>query len=98
MSELRFDWDPVKAAANARKHGVTFEEAKSVFWDDFALFQEDTEHSVGEERFLLLGLSSKPRLLLVVHGYRAGEDVIRLISARKATPHERSQYSARWRK
>jgi len=97
VSELRFDWDPAKAAANLRKHGVAFEEAKTVFWDDFALFQEDPDHSQGEERFLLLGLSGTPRLLLVVHCYEQPDDTIILISARKATPAERAQYSARWR-
>ena len=98
MSELRFDWDPAKAAANRRKHGVSFEEAQSVFWDDLALFDDDPDHSAEEDRFLLLGLSSRPRLLVVVHCFRVTADVIRIISARRATPAERARYSERWQR
>ena len=98
MSELRFDWDPAKAAANVRKHGISFQEAKTVFWDDWALFEDDPEHSTSENRFLLLGLSSTPRLLVVVHSYRESPDTIRLISARKATRAERARYTERWRR
>ena len=97
VSDLRFEWDPAKAAANLRKHGVSFEEAKTVFWDDFALFMEDPGHSATEDRFLLLGLSSTPRILVVVHCYREGVDTVRLISARKATAAERTRYTERWR-
>jgi len=97
MSELRFEWDAAKAAANKRKHGVSFQEAQTVFWDDFALFEDDPDHSDEEERFLLLGLSSKPRVLVVVHCHRTDPDTIRLISARKATASERSRYTERWR-
>jgi len=67
MSAIRFDWDPTKAAANLRKHGVSFDEARTVFEDDEALVLPDPEHSVGEERFALLGLSSALRVLIVVH-------------------------------
>jgi uncharacterized DUF497 family protein len=93
--ELRFDWDPVKAAANRRKHGVSFEEAQSVFYDERALFDDDPDESVGERRFILLGLSSSLRLLVVCHCARAAGNVIRLISARRATKPEQKQYWSR---
>ena len=98
ISELRFDWDPAKAAANRRKHGVRFEEAQSVFWDDFALFDDAPDYSAEEDRFLLLGLCSKPRLRVVVHCFRVTADGIRIISARRATPVERARYSERWQR
>jgi uncharacterized protein len=96
MSAPRFDWDPAKARENLRKHGVSFEEAQTVFDDESALLLDDPDHSVGEQRFVLLGLSAPLRVLLVVHSYRVDDDVIRLISARKATRSERAQYGARW--
>ena len=89
---MRFDWDPAKAASNARKHKVTFEVAKTVFYDDFAVQFFDEEHSFDEERFLLLGMSSDARLLLVCHCERENGDVIRIISARKATETEAQHY------
>ena len=97
MHDLRFAWDPAKAAANLRKHGISFEEAESVFSDDEALFLEDPDHSEGEARFILLGLSAHARVLVVVHCYRREPDVIRLISARRATRAEQRQYAARWK-
>ncbi len=96
MGELRFAWDAAKAAANARKHGVSFTEAQTVFSDERALLLDGPDHSVMEDRFVLLGLSAKLRALVVVHCYRENEDVIRLISARKATRAERRQYEERW--
>jgi uncharacterized DUF497 family protein len=93
---VRFDWDPAKARDNLRKHGISFDEAQTVFGDEEAVLLEDPEHAAGEDRFLLLGLSARLRVLVVVHCYRAQETVIRLISARKATPSERVQYDARW--
>lgn len=87
-----------KAAANARKHGISFEEAETAFLDEHALVLADPDHSAEEDRFLLLGLSDALRVLVVVHCYRAGESVIRLISARKATRSERAQYDARWKR
>jgi uncharacterized DUF497 family protein len=96
VDDLLFEWDPAKAVANQRKHGVTFEEAKTVFWDEHALLLDDPDHSTSEERFVLLGLSSTPRVLVVVHCYREDVDTIRLISARKATPAERARYTERW--
>lgn len=92
MSELHFDWDRFKAATNARKHGVTFEEARSVFVDERAKLISDPDHSEDENRFVLLGLSSSLKLLLVCHCYRTNPDVIRIISARKATVSESSFY------
>jgi len=89
---MRFDWDPVKAVANARKHKVTFEAAKTVFYDEFATQFFDEEHSSNEDRFLLLGMSSDSRLLLVCHCEREGGEVIRIISARKATEREAKFY------
>ena len=89
---IRFEWDPPKAAANLRKHRVSFEEAKSVFYDEFAVQFFDDEHSSEEERFLLLGLSSGTRLLIVCHCEREHGAVIRIISARKATKRESAFY------
>ena len=96
MSEIRFEWDPRKAASNERKHGVSFEEAEAVFYDEQALFLEDPQPADEEERFVLLGLSAALRLLVVVHAVRE-KDVIRIISARKATRPERQQYQSRLR-
>lgn len=95
MKPLQFDWDAQKAAANLRKHGVSFEEAQTVFLDEEALLRPDEEHSDDEDRFLLLGLSGLLRTLVVCHCYRQGDEVIRLISARKADSEERRQYDER---
>ena len=95
MEPLRFTWHAPKAAANRRKHGVSFEEAQTVFSDDAALLLDDPDHSAEGDRFLLLGLSAALRLLVVVHCYRAEDGIIHLISARKATRSERAQYDAR---
>ena len=92
MSALHFEWDARKAAANARKHGVSFDEAKSVFVDERAKLIDDPDHSEDEDRFVLLGLSSALRLLLVCHCYRSETHVIRIISARKATATESRSY------
>jgi hypothetical protein len=94
MPHLRFEWDPAKAVANPRKQAVSFEEAASAFSDEHALVIEDPDHSGDEERFVLLGLSAKLRMLVVVHCYRERDEVIRLISARKAKPQESRHYSA----
>jgi hypothetical protein len=98
MRELRFEWDPRKAAANRRKHGVAFEEAPSAFADEHALLITDPDHSEAEDRFVLLGLSAALRVLVVVHCYRARDAVIRIISARKADPQERERYVRRWQR
>ena len=89
---IQFAWNQPKAAANLRKHGVSFEEAQSVFYDEFAIQFYDDEHSAEEERFLLLGMSDTARLLLVCHCEREAADLIRIISARKATKRESSFY------
>ncbi len=96
MADLRFDWDPAKEQANRRKHKVSFQEAESVFADERARLLDDPDHSEAEDRFVLLGLSSRFRVLVVVHTYRGNEDVIRIISARRATRTERAYYDARW--
>ena len=92
MGTLSFEWDDRKAVANAKKHGVGFDEAKSVFVDEQAKLIDDPDHSEDEDRFVLLGLSSVLRLLLVCHCYRAEGNVIRIISARKASAHESKSY------
>ena len=88
MATLHFEWDETKAKANLKKHGISFDEAKSVFLDDRARLMPDPDHSEDEERFVLLGYSAGLKLLVVCHCYRAAERVIRLISARKATRQE----------
>lgn len=92
MSELRFEWDPAKAAANLKKHGIDFAEAKSVFADERAKIVPDPDHSEQEDRFILLGFSFHLRLLVVCHCYRDEHNTIRIISARKATKPESRQY------
>jgi uncharacterized DUF497 family protein len=92
METPRFTWDPRKDAANRRKHGVSFAEAVGVFHDDDALLIDDPEHSLGEERFVLLGRSRDRRVLVVVHCYRSAEAEIRIISARSATRPEARYY------
>jgi uncharacterized DUF497 family protein len=91
---MRFDWDPVKAASNIKKHKVSFEIARTVFYDDFAVQFFDEEHASNEDRFLLLGMSSDARLLLVCHCEREGGELIRIISARRATSTEARYYRA----
>ena len=89
---IKFEWNPAKAASNLKKHGVSFEEAQSVFYDEFAVQFYDDPHSAEEDRFLLLGMSSGAHLLLVCHCERDGGDIIRIISARKATKQESAHY------
>ena len=92
MIGLRFEWDERKAGDNAKKHGVSFEEARSVFFDERARLIDDPEHSADEDRFILLGFSSTLRLLIVCHCYRSAGNVIRIVSARKATVRESKSY------
>jgi uncharacterized DUF497 family protein len=92
---MRFEWDEVKARANRKKHGVTFDEARTVFYEESALLFDDPDHSDDEDRFLLLGPSAARRLLVVVHCYRENDDVIRIISAREATRRERDAFVTR---
>lgn len=91
---IDFEWDSAKAAATIRRHGVSFEEAQSVFYDEFAVQFFDDDHSSDEERFLLLGMSTGAQLLLVVHCEREAGHVIRVISARKATKRESAFYGS----
>lgn len=95
MEPLRFDWDEKKNRSNQRKHGVSFQEARTVFYDESAIEFDDPDHSADEARFLLLGVSFRLRLLLVCHCLRENESVIRIISARRATRKERSFYTTR---
>ncbi len=87
---MNFEWDPLKAARNARKHGVSFHDAATIFGDPLALTFQDPDHSVQEKRFVTVGMSNSNRLLIVAHVDR-GES-IRIISARKTTQGERKQY------
>lgn len=96
MDEIRFEWDPKKSTSNRRKHGVSFDEAATVFTDEHALLIDDPAHPEKEERFVLLGLSAALRMLVVCHCYRESDEVIRIISARKATRKERGFYNRRW--
>jgi hypothetical protein len=92
MSGLTFVWDEKKDRANQRRHGVSFPEARTVFYDENAREYSDPDHSEREERFILLGLSHRPRVLVVCHCYRESESVIRIISARKADRNEEQVY------
>jgi uncharacterized DUF497 family protein len=85
---IKFEWDSANASANLKKHGVSFEEAQSVFYDEFAVQFFDEDHSTTEELFLLLGMSTGARLLLVCHCERESGNIIRIITARKATKRE----------
>ncbi len=92
MSRLGFEWDERKNGLNRRKHGISFEEAQTVFFDEQAIEYLDPDHSYQEERFLMLGRSFKLRVLLVSFCYRKEKDVVRIISARKATRPEQRVY------
>nr|DAW47415.1 MAG TPA: ribonuclease toxin [Caudoviricetes sp.] len=92
MKHIHFEWDPKKDAINIRKHKVSFEEAKTVFYDDNARIIADPDHSETEDRFIILGLSQSLKLLVVCHCYRTQDEIIRIISARKATKNESKSY------
>ena len=98
MADIRFEWDERKNARNQRKHRVAFEEARSVFFDEFAILIPDPDTSRSEERFILLGLSGVARILVVCHCVRAEGEIIRIISARKANQAERQAYRHRLRR
>lgn len=89
---LRFEWDEDKSQSNLIKHGISFEEAETIFYDEFAIEFYDDEHSEWEDRFLLLGFSANLRLLLTCFCYRENDEIIRIISARKATERESRLY------
>lgn len=92
---ISFEWDGAKSSSNEEKHGVTFEEASTVFYDPFAVLVPDDEHSYDEERFIILGISMKARTLIVCHCYKQTNELIRIISARQATKTEENDY---WRR
>lgn len=92
MNEMRFEWDEAKNRENKRKHGLAFEEAQTVFLDEKAVRFFDPDHSSDEDRFLLLGLSQRLRVVVVCHCFRAGDAIIRIISARKANRKEEAAY------
>lgn len=92
---LKFEWDENKNATNIQKHHVSFKEAVSIFYDENALIISDPEHSDFEERFILIGFSYLANVLTVCHCYRENDEVIRIISARKATKKEIEQYLER---
>jgi uncharacterized DUF497 family protein len=98
MSDLRFEWDARKAAANLKKHRVSFDEAETAFLDEEALVIEDPDHSEVEDRFILLGLSAALRVLFVCHCVRESGSLIRIISARRANRSEQEQYRERLRR
>ena len=89
---IEFEWDASKAKSNLKRHGISFEEAQSVFFDDYALQFYDDSHSEEEDRFLLLGLNNTSKLLMIVHCEREDGNVVRIISARKATTNESAFY------
>ena len=92
MNEIRFEWDSTKNEYNIKKHDVSFEEASTVFYDPEALLIPDPDHSTVEERFVIMGYSHRLRMLVVCHCYRGEDEIIRIISARKATNAERKWY------
>lgn len=98
MNGLLFEWDERKSSSNKKKHGISFEEAKTAFFDENALLIHDPEHSEEEDRFILLGLSAKFRVLVVCHAYRKSAQIIRIISAKIASHKEQEQYWQRWLK
>ena len=92
MTYIRFEWDEKKNRANIIKHNISFEEAKTVFYDENARLISDPVHSNGEDRFILLGISRNVKILVVVHIYKEQDELIRIISARKATKTESKYY------
>ena len=92
MSDIRFEWDEAKSRENSRKHGVSFEEAQTIFLDENALRFFDPDHSADEDRFLMLGISFQLRTLVVCHCFKTADTIIRIISARKANKQEDAYY------
>jgi uncharacterized DUF497 family protein len=92
MDNLQFDWDKGKAVLNKKKHGVSFEEAMTTFYDDDALEFHDPDHSHDEDRFILMGFSFRSRVVVVSHCIRESGDLVRIISARRALKHEAQKY------
>lgn len=96
MNKPRFEWDKDKNEINKIKHKLSFEEAKEVFYDSNAIIFDDPDHSVGEERFLIIGMISSRKVCIVSHCYRDNDNIIRIISARAATKNERNRYMKGW--
>lgn len=92
MDDIQFDWDESKSQTNKQKHGVSFEEAKTTFLDENAIRFFDPDNSADEDRFLMLGMSFQLRVLVVCHCFRADDNIIRIISARKADRKEQATY------
>lgn len=92
METLKFEWDPNKNEINKKKHGLSFETAKEVFYDEFAILFDDPDHSEEEDRFLIIGSIRTEQICIVSHCYRDNENTIRIISARRATKNERKAY------
>ncbi len=93
MGTIIFEWDENKNRINQRKHGISFEEAATVFYDEYAILFDDPEHSAEEDRFLIIGTTAKERICIVSHCYRDDDGTIRIISARKATTTEKQIYT-----
>lgn len=96
METIKFEWDKNKNEINKAKHGLSFEEAREVFEDDNAILFDDPDHSVGEERFLIIGMVKSSKICIVSHCYKDSNNVIRIISAREATKNERKIYQEGW--
>lgn len=94
MGSIRFEWDENKNQINQRKHGISFAEARTVFYDEYAILFDDPDHSKDEERFLIIGTTERERICIVSHCYRGRDEIIRIISARKATQNEKNVYTA----
>ena len=92
MEKLKFEWDPNKNEINKKKHRISFEEATTVFYDEYAILFDDPDHSEEEERFLIIGVTSQEKVCIVSHCYRGNDQKIRIISARKATQREKNVY------
>ncbi|MBQ9868845.1 MAG: BrnT family toxin [Ruminococcus sp.] len=92
MDSLKFEWDEDKNELNKQKHKISFETAKEVFYDELAILFDDPDHSIGEERFLIMGMLKSSKICIVSHCYRDKENVIRIISAREATKPEKRFY------
>ncbi len=96
MDTINFEWDENKNEINKKKHGLSFETAQEVFYDEFAVVFDDPDHSVGEERFLIIGMTESSKICIVSHCYRNSDNIIRLISAREATKKEKKIYQEGW--
>ena len=96
METIKFEWDEKKNEINKRKHGLSFEEAKEVFGDENAILFDDPDHSMDEDRFLIIGSVKSSKICIVSHCYRDNDNVIRLISARQATKNEQRVYEEGW--